>query len=61
MYHVNMRYDIYHKEEQLENGWQVTTWHIMDTANRCADMGYTFSTREAALANCKLLERGSRI
>lgn len=51
------RYDIYPQQQHLENGKRVTTWHIMDTANRCADMGYTFGTRNEALRKCRQIER----
>ena len=56
-----MRYDIYHREHRDDDG-NLTgrTWHLMDTGNRCADMGYTFATREEALAKCKQVERGVR-
>jgi hypothetical protein len=56
---MSERYDIYFHEHRDDNGILVArTWHIMDTSNRCADMGYTFTTREDALAICKRLERG---
>jgi hypothetical protein len=56
-----MRYDIYHQEHRDDDG-NLTglTWHLMDTANRCADMGYTFTSREEALATCKRMDSRSR-
>ena len=56
---MSERYDIYHKENYDDDGNVLTrTWHIMDTANRCADMGFTFDDRQTALAKAKRLDRG---
>ena len=52
-----MRYDIYFRDTRNDNGWTMRTWHIMDTYNRNADMGYTFASREEALAACTKMGR----
>jgi hypothetical protein len=55
---MSERYDIYFREQYDSEGTVTDrTWHVMDTANRCADMGMLFPTREDALAEAKRLER----
>ena len=55
---MSERYDIYFQEHRDDEG-DLThrTWHVMDTGNRCADMGMTFATREEALTQAKQLDR----